>query len=166
MRRQKAATRCVVAGTAVLIAMTGACGDGSPTPAVPDITPGTGLTGPPPSPVYVDDDAMLAFTHTVLVPGARVLGSFQQDVPKDLHAVVVEVEPNAVNRLLAASGFVHPLVVGKRVLAPPVPGYPPGTGERIASGGDRLTQSLVRQVLVDRTDPDRIRVHVWAYSID
>ncbi|MGH3520424.1 MAG: hypothetical protein ACRDQ7_24180 [Haloechinothrix sp.] len=112
----------------------------------------------------------LSFGGIVLPPGARVLGVQSNKSMDQLHRVVVEVEPAAVDTLLSGSGFTTPLKPGRQVFMSPVDGFTPGSATKIASAQDNISpeanrkQTVTREVLVDRNDPLKVRVFLWLFT--
>lgn len=105
------------------------------------------------------------FTGVVVPENAVVLASHQQQRPAPLHAVVIELPAWQVGQMLEDSGFVTPLVPGRVVTLPAVPGYPTPSGAQVSSAEEAVTQAMFRTILVDRGHGDTARVYAWAYLV-
>lgn len=87
----------------------------------------------------------------------------------DIGRISIAVDEGAVPTLLSGSGFHAQLRPGQRVFLPPAPGFEPNAGDNISSGQDKFQPDADhpvgnRKVLVDRTDPARPTLHVWAFT--
>lgn len=156
----------VVAALGVVTAGCGSPDDGpgpAPRTTSAQATQTTSATSVPFPAAVSAQQAALQFTQVVLPPGAVVLASQHKAGLDTLYGVVIRVDKSSVDELLKDSGFLKPLEKGRAVTLPPTGGIAPGTGDRIESAQDVLTQSMIREVLVDRTNPDEVRVHVWAH---
>ncbi|MER7079520.1 hypothetical protein SAMN02982929_03179 [Saccharopolyspora kobensis] len=113
-------------------------------------------------------DEALAFSGVVVPPGGEVLGVDASQGIDSFYKVAVAVDAGAVDRLLADSQFRTPLEPGRDVTYEPLPQAPVGTD--FASGSDELSpgpgrpNAVFRELLVDRSDPARPVVHVWAFT--
>lgn len=111
----------------------------------------------------------LQFSGVVLPPDAEVLGASEESGIDQLYVLAVAVDQGSVEALLAGSRFDARLQPGEQVSLPPVPGFVPATGDRISSAQDRFRPdgdgpAVFREILVDRTDPARPTVHIWAFT--
>lgn len=142
---------------------------------------GCGGTGPGDRPsgrtspcghVPVDDaDATgdaLRSSGIVLPPGAELLGIEHECGVDELWILAIAVGGEHVDGLLRGSGFREQLEPGRQVFMPPVSGHEPSGTADVASAQDSFRGDdgarIVREVLVDRSDPDRPVVHVWAFT--
>lgn len=110
----------------------------------------------------------LAFSGIVVPPGAEVLGADASNGIDSFYQVAVAADAGAVERLLADSQFRAPLEPGREVSYEPLPQVP--VGADFASASDELPpgpgrpSTVFRELLVDRSDPARTVVHVWAFT--
>ncbi|KAA5831284.1 hypothetical protein ABT337_00860 [Saccharopolyspora hirsuta] len=110
----------------------------------------------------------LAFSGVVVPPGAEVLGVDASRGIDSFCKLAIAVDGGAVERLLADSQFRAALEPGREVSYEPVPQAP--VGADIASASDQLPpgpgrpSAVFREFLVDRSDPARAVVHVWAFT--
>ncbi|UVS81675.1 hypothetical protein [Actinokineospora sp. UTMC 2448] len=103
----------------------------------------------------------LAFGGVVLPPDADVLGVRGEKGVDQLYILAVAVEAADVPTMLAESGFATSLEPGRQVHMAPIDGHAPGAD--VASAQDRRGR-VIREVLVDRTDPARPIVHWWLFT--
>jgi hypothetical protein len=111
----------------------------------------------------------LQFSGVVLPPGAEVLGVTEESGLDQLYALAIAVDQDSAEALLAGSGFHAQMRPGQRVFLPPVPGFEPNASGNISSGQDKFQPDgdrpvVNRKILVDRTDPARPTMHIWAFT--
>ncbi|WP_093149691.1 hypothetical protein [Saccharopolyspora antimicrobica] len=110
----------------------------------------------------------LAFSGVVVPPGGEVLGVDASRGIDSFCKVAVAVDAGSVERLLADSQFRAPLEPGREVTYEPLPQASIGTD--FASASDELSpgpgrpNTVFRELLVDRSDPARPVVHIWAFT--
>lgn len=148
----------VLPAVALLATLCGGCSDGntsgSPTTTTSAVATAVAVSA---------DEAALHHTQLVLPAGATVLGSAHISGEHEMWAVVVEVDDEQVGALLTGSGVRKPLEPGRVVTLPTVPEFPSPQAQHAESTQDTITQAVIREVMVNRVDPERVRVHVWAY---
>ncbi|CAM04817.1 hypothetical protein SACE_5631 [Saccharopolyspora erythraea NRRL 2338] len=122
----------------------------------------SGCAGGGPAPEVVAEAS--ALSGVIPPPHAQVLGAACERGRDQLCKFAVAVDAAQLEPLLAASDFTAELVPGKSASMLPVEGVEPGP--RIASGEDQVVhqQTANREILVDRTNPARPVVHVWAFT--
>ena len=108
----------------------------------------------------------LDFSGIVLPADAQVLGLDAEKGIDARYRLAFAVDEAGADRLLADSRFGAPLVPVPSAPQEVLPGVP--VGQEVAAGGDELARPgrppVVREVMVDRSDPVRVVVHVWAYT--
>lgn len=120
----------------------------------------------PPDAAHVND--ALAFSGIAMPPGTRVLGVDGEHGLDQMYKLAVSVDAQAVDRMLTDSGLTVALVPGRQPSQPPVDGV--ALGSVVASASDELPpgpgreSTVFREILVDRTDPAKPVVHVWAHT--
>jgi hypothetical protein len=112
----------------------------------------------------------LEFGGIELPPSATVLGVESEAGANTLYRLAIRIEPGSVDRTLADSGFMAELQQGRRVFMPPVAGFDLDSGGGIASAQDRFRSgdggelTVIREILVDRSDPAAPIVHLWLFT--
>ncbi|MGW1679340.1 hypothetical protein [Saccharopolyspora sp. NPDC002376] len=113
-------------------------------------------------------EEVLAFTGLVVPPGSEVVAFDAEHGIDSRYRLAVAVDPGAVDRLLADSQFNVPLEQGRAATQDPLPQTSIGTD--LASATDELPagpgrpNEAHRELLLDRSNPDRPVVHVWAFT--
>lgn len=145
--------RATLAVVAVLCGVAALCMSSAvdSSPVEPGVAAGTGALG----------TVVLSEAGVPLPAGARVLGVRQEAGRDVLRVVVVSVDEPGVAVMLDRAGFDGELVDGRRTQMPSVDRHEPGAV--VTSGQDRHGVWM-REVLVDRSDPLRPRVHWWLFT--
>ncbi|MGQ0774736.1 MAG: hypothetical protein ACT4NY_10005 [Pseudonocardiales bacterium] len=112
----------------------------------------------------------LEFSGIVLPPTAQVLGVEYEKGIDQTYVLAIAVDEDSIANLLENSGFTKPLQPGRRVFTAPVDEFNPITSTDVASAQERFKSAdgtgptVTRDIMLDRGDPNRLILHVWAYT--
>lgn len=115
-------------------------------------------------------DEAFRFGGIVLPPSARVLGVQHDKGIDQRYRLAIGIDPNAVETLLAGSGFTTPVEPDPGPFMAPVDGFDLTTATTVSSTNDTLTpqgertNTVFRRVAVDRSDPAKPVVHLWLFT--
>ncbi|MER5394942.1 hypothetical protein [Saccharopolyspora sp. NPDC002686] len=113
-------------------------------------------------------DEALAFTGLVVPQGSEVVAFDAEHGIDSRYRLAVAVNADAVDRLLADSQFSAPLEQGRAAIQAPLPQVSIGTDiasatDELPPGPGRPTEAH-RELLLDRSNPARPVIHVWAFT--
>lgn len=115
-------------------------------------------------------DATLHFSELSLPAGATVLGASHMGALDPLYEIAISGPPASADMMLRDAQVLPRLTTGKTQFMPPMDGFSvePGPAvfyaEDTLPAGDSRPSTVFRKFYVNRSDPTRTFVYVWAFS--